>query len=119
MTNIEILSDAMDEYIIKYRNTQSGQMPPIQGIMFVILKELPADVRFTLDDIHEVASDFAWRYESYYTYDEWYNTMAIYLADYTITAPADGVIPPDESNTGKTILVIGGAIVLVALLGMS
>lgn len=121
MTNIETLESLMDDFIIGYGSLQYGGLPFVNNIMINVVPDIPVGMKFSLDDIAEVANYFNTKYPGYFTIDEWNDTMVEYLHDFIGSEPSNGNgdnVPVIESNSGKTLLVIGGAIVLIALLSI-
>jgi hypothetical protein len=137
MTNIETLESAMDNFIVNYGSLQYGGLPFVDNIMYNIVTvtpAIPSDMTFTPKDISDVANYFNTKYPGYFTYDEWYNTMLDYLQPYIATPsqlappapdvtvpPASAVTPspapPTDTGAGKSLLIIGGIVVLIAVLG--
>jgi len=113
MTNKETLIAAMDNFIVNSNAFKSGGIPFIHNVMAGI--SIPAGMTFTLQDIADVANYFLAKYPGYYTYDEWYNPMVESLQP----EPSNGTIPVvAASNNGKTILIIGAVVILIALLSV-
>jgi hypothetical protein len=120
MTNKEILIDAMDTFIVGYGSLEYGGLPFVTTIMYNILPDIPVAMKFTAQDISDVANYFNTKYPGYFTYDEWNDTITEYLSDHITEIEEE--VPEEttttEANSSKALLAIGGIVVLIAVLSI-